>query len=607
MNQINLDKLLQLAPAGKADAATLKLVIAQLYQARITQLSEAGVVLRLPTPQAPLQLNLPASASTTVQHWLHSTVLSEHSAKASKASATTGDVLKQAVQVQFAPTSDNKVLVTLHSPAKVLSYPLPAAQARQLLMQLFVSLSQATASQALQDGSSSALVSARLLNQSSPASIQLPALPALPIPPALQKHLGQLLSSSHSSQLTVLLQLSSSADKLSANLLLPGTAAAGNHQVILEKPQQAQLLQQLVRLFNQQQLSPSDNRLGALTSLKLPATAANYHLQLQPQANQQWQLQLVPDKASVQFMAASDDFNRPLQFVSQPQQTRPGQTTTLTTPVVTSTAVQQAWRHLLPLLPAQPEPLQDLPELPIVVQQVLQQLRQSLPDGNKVLSPAQLMPQLLSLLQFQPLQSNANVQTSGGALAVAIQLLLGHLAQKPQPAAQTLANQKLAQLVSNLEPAQASTLLRQLASHSSTLQQSQLATLDSNSQAQQQILLQLPLQQGDRTVFSQLQLEQREADGKQKGEKRSWWQLTMKFDLQQLGPLLVVAKLQQQQLQLQFYTEQPQAKALALQFLPLLKDRCKMQGLEVSQADCVLGKIPDSLLPRANSLLAIKV
>ena len=415
MNQINLDKLLQLAPAGKADAATLKLVIAQLYQARITQLSEAGVVLRLPTPQAPLLLSLPASAGATVQHWLHSIALPEHSATVNNANATTSELLKQAVQVQFAPQSDNRVLVTLHSPAKVLSYPLPAAQVRQLLMQLFVSLSQATASQALQDSSNSALVSARLLNQSGPASIQLPALPALPIPPALQKHLSQLLSSSHSSQLTVLLQLSSSADKLSANLLLPGTAAAGNHQVILEKPQQAQLLQQLVRLFNQQQLSPSDNRVSALTSLKLPATAANYHLQLQPQPNQQWQLQLVPDKASVQFMAASDDFSRPLQFVSQPQQARPGQAATLTTPVVTSTAVQQAWRHLLPLLPAQPEPLQDLPELPVVVQQVLQQLRQSQPDGNKVLSPAQLMPQLLSLLQFQPLQSNANVQTSGGA------------------------------------------------------------------------------------------------------------------------------------------------------------------------------------------------
>ena len=39
--------------------------------------------------------------------------------------------------------------------------------------------------------------------------------------------------------------------------------------------------------------------------------------------------------------------------------------------------------------------------------------------------------------------------------------------------------------------------------------------------------------------------------GKKGGEKQTQWQLTMKFDLQQLGQLLVVAKLQQQQLQLQ--------------------------------------------------------
>ena len=81
----------------------------------------------------------------------------------------------------------------------------------------------------------------------------------------------------------------------------------------------------------------------------------------------------------------------------------------------------------------------------------------------------------------------------------------------------------------------------------------------------------------------------------------------MRFDLQQLGPLLVVAKLQHEQLQLQLYTEQLQAKLQADKFLPLLHDRCTMQGLTVTNAECMLGKIPDSLLPRANSLLAIKV
>ena len=89
------------------------------------------------------------------------------------------------------------------------------------------------------------------------------------------------------------------------------------------------------------------------------------------------------------------------------------------------------------------------------------------------------------------------------------------------------------------------------------------------------------------------------------GKKK--WQLTMKFDLQQYGKLLVVAKLQEQDLQLQFYTDHNQALRLAQKFLPLLKDRCLAQGLTVSKADCQLGKIPDSLLPRHNSLLTVKV
>ena len=105
----------------------------------------------------------------------------------------------------------------------------------------------------------------------------------------------------------------------------------------------------------------------------------------------------------------------------------------------------------------------------------------------------------------------------------------------------------------------------------------------------------------------QLLLEQREADGKTGSAGQKQWQLTMKFDLQQYGNLLAVAKLQEQDLQLQFYTDHNEALRLAQKFLPLLKDRCTAQGLTVSQADCQLGKIPDSLIPRHNSLLTVRV
>ena len=49
------------------------------------------------------------------------------------------------------------------------------------------------------------------------------------------------------------------------------------------------------------------------------------------------------------------------------------------------------------------------------------------------------------------------------------------------------------------------------------------------------------------------------------------------------------------------------ADLLAEKYLPLLKDRCKAQGIDVKEAHCQLGKIPDSLMPKTTSLLAIRV
>jgi hypothetical protein len=602
MNQINLDKLIQLGPGNRADTATLKLVIAQVYQAQVQQLSDGQFRLQLPSDRGPLLVNLPSSANTTLRQ-----IIQQAAPDGAKTPTSVLLQHKLPVQVQFQPQPDGRVRLDLQTAATPLTVTLAPAQLRQLLLNIYISLSGATPSQSHDSTRSAALVTAQLHTHSTLNAIQLPRLAPLLIANQAQANLGHLLSASHSNPFTVQLQLSSTSNSVSANLIMPGIPE--QQSSLLNKTQQTALLQQLVKLFNQSQLSTADTDRSALMALKpllarQPVAAAPYLMQLQPKADQ-LQLQLLPQKAQLQLPVTTDEFNRPLQFVSNTQPSTPLASSTAST--LPQQALQQAWRHLLPLLPQQADQLASLPELPESVRQILQIVRHSLPDAGKVLTPGQLITQLQSLLQFQPLQNNASVQTSGGTLAVAIQLLLGQLLQKPQPAANQPVNQKLAQLINALEPAQASGLLRQLASHSSILQQSQLATLDSNATAQQQVLLQIPLQQGEQAVFSQIQLEQREADGKQQGEKQTQWQLTMKFDLQQLGSLLVVAKLQQQQLQLQFYTEQAQAKQLADKFLPILKDRCHVQGLEVSQADCMLGKIPDTLLPRANSLLTIKV
>lgn len=612
MNQINLDKLLQLAPGATADTGALKLVVAQVYQGQIQQLSSEGFRLQLPSPQGTLQIDLPASASASLQQLVQRNLTEQIQNPATQQQlAHNARLQKLPVQVQFQPQPDGQIRLSLQNSAAPVTLTLQPQQLRALLIALYSNQSTATLLKSNDINSSAALVTAKLQTQGNNFMVQLPALPALPMKADAQSSLANALSSSHSNQLTVVLQLTSNDKTVSANLLLGAAQGQPPGVTLLDKPQQQILMRQLFHAFNQLQLSTTNSQHPVMPILK-PVIAArtdisgSYQLQLQPSA-QPAQLQLIPQKAQLQLSVSPQDSNRALQFVA------PGASSQTATMKPQHSAhsleqvVQQAWRNLLPLLSSRADLLAELPELPPPVQQVLQLVRQSQPDGGKVLSAAQLVSQLQSLLQFQPLQNQPNVQTSGGALAVAIQLLLGHLMQKPQNAALQPANQKLAQLINTLEPAQASNLLRQLASHSSALQQSQLATLDSNQATQQHLLLQLPLQQGDQSVFSQIQLEQREADGKQQQGKETQWQLTMRFELQQLGSLLVVAKLQQQQLQLQFYTEQQEAKLLADRFLPILKDRCTMQGLVVSEAECVLGKIPDTLLPRANSLLAIKV
>lgn len=607
MNQINLDKLLQLAPGAKADTAALKLVVAQVYQGQIQQLSSDGFRLQLPSAQGALQIDLPPSAAASLQQLLQRNLTEPTQNMAQQHTAHNSPLQKVPVQVQFQPQPDGQIKLSLQSSTTPVTLTLQPQQLRALLISLFSNQTAATPVKSTDINSSAALVTAKLQTQGNRYLVQLPALPALPIKPDVQSHLAGALAGSHSNQLTVVLQLTSQDKTISANLLLGAAQGQPPGVTLLDKPQQQALLRQLVQAFNQLQLSTANSQHPAMQLLKPviaahPDLSGSYQLQLPAQSAQ---LQLLPQKAQLQLSVSPQDSNRPIQFVAtgsgSPATTKPAGNSDL------PQAVQQAWRNLLPLLSTRPDLLADLPELPEPVQQVLQLVKQSQPDSSKILSPTQLVTQLQSLLQFQPLQNQPNVQTTGGALAVAIQLLLGHLMQKPQNAALQPANQKLAQLINTLEPAQASSLLRQLASHSSALQQSQLATLDSNQATQQHLLLQLPLQQGEQSVFSQIQLEQREADGKQQSGKETQWQLTMRFELQQLGALLVVAKLQQQQLQLQFYTEQQEAKQLADRFLPILKDRCTMQGLIVSEAECVLGKIPDTLLPRANSLLAIKV
>ncbi|MDR7119403.1 hypothetical protein [Rheinheimera soli] len=354
--------------------------------------------------------------------------------------------------------------------------------------------------------------------------------------------------------------------------------------------------------------------LNELKQLPLPAAMKQqladpaYQLQLNPQG--QLQLKAIPEQKTIQIEPQPKVLQLQSSKTAQPQ-TVSGtvEATKFVKPQIEPAVLNQAWRQLLPMLNPQWENLAEVPELPEAVKAILQLVRQSQPDASKMTNLAQLPAQLQALLQFNPLQNVTMPQTAAGTLAVAIQLLLGRLGQSlPQNDKGPNRDHKLKEFVAQLDQNQSSQLLKQLSSQSSSLQHAQLSTLEQQSKDPlQQLFLTLPIQNQQVSDFCQIAITQQEEDQDKGKGKSTQWQLSMKFDLKQLGQLLAISKLSGNALALQLYTDTTVLKLLAEKYLPLLKDRCKAQGIEVTEAHCQLGKIPDSLMPKTTSLLAIRV
>lgn len=354
--------------------------------------------------------------------------------------------------------------------------------------------------------------------------------------------------------------------------------------------------------------------LNELKQLPLPAATKQqladpqYQLQLTPQG--QLQLKAIPEQKTILIEQQPKVLQLQNAKAEQNQaNTTAGEAVKVAKILVEPGVLNQAWRQLLPMLNPEWDNLAEAPDLPEPVKAILQLVRQSQPDASKLSGLAQLPTQLQALLQFSPLQNVTMPQTAAGTLAVAIQLLLGRLGQSvPQNDRGPNKEHKLKEFVAQLDQTQSSQLLKQLSSQSSSLQHAQLSTLEQQSKdSMQQIFLTLPIQNQQVSDFCQIAITQQEEEQEKGKGKAVAWQLSMKFDLKPLGQLLAISKLSGTSLALQLYTDTQALQLLAEKYLPLLKDRCKAQGIEVTEAHCQLGKIPDSLMPKTTSLLAIRV
>lgn len=378
--------------------------------------------------------------------------------------------------------------------------------------------------------------------------------------------------------------------------------------IALKPALQQQLLPLLARASWPEQLGSDVRNWLAAARVAAPSTgASSWQWQLKHPAAQQIQLELIPQAEPRQLKLSVSEIGRPLNFLAQ----QAAATTPAPTLKVDS---RDLWRQWLPLSQATPDLLADSPSLPPAVRQLLQELRSQHPDAAKLQSQQQLMQQLSAALQFNPLQMPTQPNSAAGGLAIAIQLLLGRLgAQLPADRQPVPQKEKLQQLIGQLDRSQSAQLLRQLSGHSSQLQSAQIANLEqqaSPAQAQkpeQQLLIQLPLLQQGESRFTELAISEREADGSRGNTKQRCWQLTMKFDLGEQGEMLVQVRLQGKEVSLQFYADNEKTVQDTGQFLPLFKDRLSMQGLQVAEAGCQLGKIPEHLYQRGTSLLQVRV
>lgn len=668
MNQINIDSLLQIGSGAKIEQS-LKLDPSQLYQALLQIGRDQDARLTVQTPQGPLQIPLPQNTAqqilqtaqqliaaatpqtqTTAPQTQVATPANTLAQTAGTSQTQTQNQLAQApvapqssgivtsaqevkLFVQLQPIGVDQLQLTVRHAGKTFTVPLQASQLLQLLQQPAPGPQQHFSVQAQQLAANSDANKLQWpvqlsrqgqqlfiqLPQGQPVAVDLDLLPQakqwpeqriVPARLELQQQQGQLK-----------LQLQLTAPGKPSDTSLPVTAPVGKSAspavaigsdnaapaaIALKPALQQQLVPLLARQTWPEQLG-SDMK-HWLANARVAAPAANgqsWLWQLKHPGQQQLQLELTPQVEPRQLKLSVSDISRPFSFLPV------NATHVAASPLKTDS--RDLWRQWLPLSQASPDLLADSPILPAAVRQVLQELRTQHPDAAKLQTQQQLMQQINAALQFNPLQTPAQPNSAAGGLAIAIQLLLGRLgAQLPAERQNLPQKDKLQQLIGQLDRSQSAQLLRQLSGHSSQLQSAQIANLEqqttpAQTQRPEQLLIQLPLLQQGESRFTELAISEREADGSDSRSQQRCWQLTMKFDLAQQGEMLVQVRLIGKEVSLQFYADNEKTVQDTGQFLPLFKDRLTMQGLQVAEAGCQLGKIPEHLYQRGTSLLQVRV
>jgi len=263
-----------------------------------------------------------------------------------------------------------------------------------------------------------------------------------------------------------------------------------------------------------------------------------------------------------------------------------------------------------------------------LVEQVLQQIKQALPQGkeqdvNQIkqllttpalnLSTLQMinptssqgfMSGLVTLLQMSLSARLIRHQSSRAEhiTATLINVLSGTSKVKPSLTSKTMGE------MSQLE--QKHQLMKEIGRLLSGHQTNKLSNAEQMIQGQETFYYNLPSALGG--TFKDIELlikreeNNKEEDPSPDEQSNKTWQLTMKLAVGELGELLTKAKLRSDTLEINFYASNETVKIQVMNFLPLLRRKLDSLGIEVSKSQCQLGKIPDTLQQRPYHMFQAK-
>jgi hypothetical protein len=263
----------------------------------------------------------------------------------------------------------------------------------------------------------------------------------------------------------------------------------------------------------------------------------------------------------------------------------------------------------------------------LLVEQVLQQIKQSLPQGkeqdanqirqlltapalnlsaSQMLTPAPsqgLMSGLVTLLQMslsarlarsQSRQSEHIISTLNNVLNN-----IGHV--KPDVSIKALND------MSQLE--RKHQLMKEIGRLLSGHQTNKLSNAEQMIQGQETFYYNLPSALGGSFKDIELLIKREDSNKEaQSSDEQSnkMWQLTMKLAVGKIGEILTKANLRENTLEIHFYASNEAVKIQVMNYLPLLLRKLDSLGIEVSKSNCQLGKIPDTLRQRPNHVFQAK-